>query len=303
MNQTDSAIVPKTPAPIVIPPKTTYDCIICLESFPHEWDIGNFRCCSAKWCNTCNSQIDKCPQCRKPAPHKINSSTTPVVTTTTTDPPVVTTTTAAPPVDRLTQLLTQQRLNLERVLRCKQQLPTAIPYQALLLRTGLEEYQRIYNISQALIAQQIALSPPGIEYTQPYRSTLGRIEQLKASIRLLDQQALRAARAAAWQTVPNNEDIDPDGYDTDDDDDIVPPSVNNGPSVVDDLLDRHLTLSQFSTADADLLKSASHAADYKLVKSGLKRAYLTRAGWKYIDNSKLTTCGKKSLISNQIPLA
>ena len=41
-----------------------------MQDFPHEWDVCNtFRCCSAKWCTSCENQLLKrvtlnCPQCR-----------------------------------------------------------------------------------------------------------------------------------------------------------------------------------------------------------------------------------------------
>ena len=49
----------------------SYNCIVCLEEYPHEWDVSNtYRCCSAKWCASCDSQLTQCPQCRHSPPPK-----------------------------------------------------------------------------------------------------------------------------------------------------------------------------------------------------------------------------------------
>lgn len=46
---------------------TLMACIICLNTVKDEWSLQNdFYCCSARWCDECNSKItnSSCPQCR-----------------------------------------------------------------------------------------------------------------------------------------------------------------------------------------------------------------------------------------------
>lgn len=41
------------------------NCIVCLKSSDNEWSLQNpFYCCSAKFCNECDLELIKCPQCR-----------------------------------------------------------------------------------------------------------------------------------------------------------------------------------------------------------------------------------------------
>ena len=67
INTPEPAPSNNTPEPAL--KSISYNCIVCLEEYPHEWDVSNtYRCCSAKWCASCDSQLTQCPQCRHSPP-------------------------------------------------------------------------------------------------------------------------------------------------------------------------------------------------------------------------------------------